>query len=144
MLYKERPTDFNSLMEAVGCFMEYRGEILLLQKRKGHSRGGLWGFPSGKIEERDGSPLLAMIRETSEETGFAASPEILKVLPTVYVRYPEKDFVYYMFSLVLGEKIEVVLDQREHQDYKWISPRGALNLLLRPDTDSCIKLVYRI
>ena len=136
--------DFNPSIEAVGCFMGYDGKILLLQRREDRSRGNLWGFPSGKIEAEDGSPLLAMIRETREETGFEASPEMLGVLPIVYVRYSEKDFVYYMFSLNLDEKIDVVLDQREHKAHRWISPRGALSLPLRPDTDSCIKLVYGI
>jgi len=143
MLYREMPEDFNSSMEAVGCFMGYGGEILLLQRQENRSRGNLWGFPSGEIDDEDGSPLLAMIRETREETGFETSPKMFGILPTVYIRYPEKDFVYHMFSLALNEKINVILSE-EHKDYRWVSPREALSFPLRPDTDSCIELVYGI
>jgi len=143
MLYKERPKDFDPFIEAVGCFMGCGGEILLLQRQEGRSRGNLWGFPSGGVELKDNSPLLAMIREIREETGLEASPEMFKILSIVYIRYPEKDFVYHMFSLALNEKINVRLSE-EHKDYRWVSPRKALSFPLRPDTDSCIKLVYGI
>ena len=53
--------------------------VLLQQRKRGGSHGGLWEFPGGKIED-DESPENALVREISEELGVTiAVPDFVPV-----------------------------------------------------------------
>ncbi|MDP2947103.1 MAG: NUDIX hydrolase [Nanoarchaeota archaeon] len=144
MLYTERPKDFNPTMEAVGCFVEdYQRKILLLLRDDSRPHPNTWCLPSGKMEKGE-SPLEAMLREAREETGFCFNPVELGEPRTTYVRYLDKDFVYYIFHAKVGIPIHVTLNSKEHKDYRWVTLREALGKpeTLIPDLDECIRLVY--
>jgi len=143
MIYLEKPKDFNPKLEAVGCFVQCNGEIALLLRQDHKPQGNTWGIPSGKVHEGENLAQTA-IRETKEETGFNFSEEEMKFFKTVWVRFPEYDFVYHIFYADLDEKKEIRINSKEHKDAKWASPFDVLKLPLIGDLDGCINLFFGI
>jgi 8-oxo-dGTP diphosphatase len=143
MIYNNLPEEFNPKFEVVSCYLEHNGEILLLHRQDHKSEGNRWGVPAGKIDEGE-NEFQAMVREVQEETGHEISSDQLEYLAKVYVKYPDYDFVYYMFRARLNDRPEVVLSVGEHKDYRWLSPQAALNLDLVGDLDNCLKMSYQI
>ncbi|MFA4960137.1 MAG: NUDIX hydrolase [Candidatus Pacearchaeota archaeon] len=147
MYFLQKPDDFNPKIEAVGCFVEWDQKILLLRRcKKNDSYKGKWGLPSGKMDPEDkGNTLVAIIRETHEETGHLSNPSEMIYVKTIFVRYenPRKDFPYHIYRAQIAIP-KIKLSPTEHDDFKWISPQDALQVpsILMPELDSCIKLVY--
>ena len=142
MLFLNPPQDFKSAFEAVGCYLEYDGAILLLHYVEAHKpMGALWGPPAGKMEVGE-APVQAVVREVQEEAGIVLDIDRIKFLKKMYVRYPQFDFVYYVFSVQLLGKPTVILDSNEHQEYKWVRPRDAHSMPLVWDEDECIKMFF--
>ena len=123
--------------------MEYKGKILILQRRKHKPEGNQWGLPGGKIDQGE-NKQLAMVREIKEETGVKVSPENLEYLVKLYVKYPQDYFIYHIFRIKLNKLPKLKLSINEHKGYKWVTPKGAFKLLLIRDLDQCIKLFYKI
>ncbi len=141
MLHKTPPKNFSPRFEVVSCFVEREGRILLLHRHKEKSQGGKWGVPAGKIDEGEES-LQAMIREAREETGFRFEPKQLEYLQKVFVRYPDYDFVYHMFKTKVASKPSVSISSKEHQTFRWATPKEALRMNLVDDLDACIRMFY--
>ena len=141
MIYKNLPKKFNPIFEVVSCYIENKGNILLLLRNKDKSEGNKWGTPAGKKEVGE-NIVDAMAREIKEETGQKLSPTHLEYLTKVYVKYPEYHFVYHMFRAKLDGVSEIILSESEHEAYKWVSPEDALGLELVRDLDRCIKMFY--
>jgi len=143
MICRNKPKDFNSKFNIVSCFVEYNGEILLLHRKDYKPEGNTWGVPAGKNNKEE-KILESILREIREETGFNLSPLQLSYFGKVFVKYPEYDFVYHIFCTKLDNIQKVIINNEEHKDFKWISPKKALNMLLIQDLDACIKLFYKI
>ena len=143
MIYREKPKNFDPKFDVVSCFVEHNGEILLLHRQDHKPEGNTWGVPAGKVDEGE-KILETMIREIQEETGFQLSSSQLSYFEKIFVKYSEYDFVYYIFHIKLGQKQEVVINHNEHKNFKWISPKNALNMPLIQDLDACIKLFYKL
>ncbi|MCX6744861.1 MAG: NUDIX hydrolase [Candidatus Parcubacteria bacterium] len=142
MIFEERPADFNPVFEAVGCFLQCQGEILLLL-RQGHKKSGnTWGLPSGKVDDADQSNHLAMKREIFEETGLAIPLDDIIFFQTIFVRNDGVDFVYHIYFCLLKERPEVKITPKEHKGFQWIDPELAKKLVLIHDLDNCIDLFY--
>lgn len=137
MLYFSPPADFNPPFEISKCYLECQGKILLLLRAKGKTEGEKWGVPGGKISAGE-SRLQAMSRELLEETGIRAGRESFDFLRTVYVRYPEFDFVCHMFNLSLSCEPAVKLSSAEHSDFMWTEPARALAMDLVKDEKESI------
>lgn len=141
MLYQTEPEDFRPEEEAVGCFVERDGEILLLHRLDRKPQGDTWGLPSGTVEEGE-TPIQALRREVKEETGLILPRSDVSHFGRFFVRYPDRDFVYHVFHFRLESDKEVETRDDEHKDFKWIEPSGALKLDLIRDLDTCIELFY--
>lgn len=143
MLFQKTPTSFKPAFGAVGHLVQCAGVIILLHRQNHKPQGGTWGIPSGKI---DGSepPLTAAARETEEETGLLIPLNSISLFRTVYVRYPDYDFVYHLFHTVIAAKEKIQINPDEHQAAKWISPAEALSLPLIEDLDVCLKLFFAL
>ena len=48
--------------QVVTCFMEYKGKVLVLQRGRRDDQFGLWGIPSGKLDDQE-TPRDALSRE---------------------------------------------------------------------------------
>jgi len=143
MIYREKPRDFNSKFNVVSCFVEYDRKILLLHRQDHKPEGNTWCVPAGKVDEGE-KILEATVREIREETGFGIPSSQIKYFGKVYVKYPEYDFIYHIFNTRLDKQQKVAINHNEHKDFKWISPKNALNVPLIQDLDACIKLFYKI
>lgn len=143
MVFLECPSDFKSKFEIVSCFCEQDGKILLLHRCDHKPQGNTWGVPAGKKEETE-SALEAIQREVTEETGLEVSQERLRYFDKVFVRYPELDFVYYIFHYPLTVATRVHINDAEHKAFCWAAPLEALRMNLILDEDFCIKHFYKI
>ena len=143
MIYLEKPKDFNSKFDIVSCFFEHDGKILLLHRQDYKPQGNTWGVPAGKVEIGE-KPLDAIIRELEEETGYAATQSELKLNSRLFIKSPEYDFIYYIFSLSIKDDYSVKIDSKGHKNFEWVTPRKALDKNLIHELDLCIKLNYSI
>lgn len=127
----------------VSCYIEFEGKILLLFRESHKLEGNKWGMPAGKIHSGE-SEQEAVIREIKEETGLGVAPEKLNYCRKVYVRYPDYDFIYHIFSFQLELQAQIKINPREHREYAWVTPQEALGMQLVADLDGCIKMHYEI
>ena len=142
MIFSQKPENFNPRFEVVSCFWEHDGKILLLHRQDHKSEGNTWGVPAGKKEPHE-DIFTAMLREIKEETGLKTLPQPLKFHATLFVRYEDYDFLYHTFSTKFTTKPEVIIDQKEHKDFCWVTPQDALKLPLVKDMDACLKLFFK-
>ena len=141
MITETKPNDFDPKFEVVSCFCEWNGEILLLKRQSHKPQGNTWGVPAGKIENGE-TPLEAMTRELHEECGIEIEKDSIGFFRTVYVKYADVDFIYYIFHTSFKVKPKVQIREHEHIEYTWISPTKALEMNLIEDLDQCIKLYF--
>ena len=142
MVYFRKPKGFKPQFEAVSCYVKNSGKILLLQRQPNKSQGGKWGPPAGKIEKNE-TPLQAVQRELSEETGINVSSNKINVIVKAYVIEPDYDFLWYMFGVSV-DLSEIFLRKEEHSNYVWATPIKALEYNLALDEDLCIRRVFSI
>lgn len=140
IIFKHPPEGFNSQFDAVSCFVMWEERLLLLQRHSDKPQGTAWGLPAGKKQENE-STRQAMIRELFEETGIIIEDVLLEHCGTVYVRYPEYDFVYHTFKLQLVEETIIEMNPAEHIAHKFVTPRDAIELPgLMPGERECIQM----
>ena len=113
-------------------------EVLLLQRNsKLVFHGGHWVFPGGRIDANDFAAAkdgleypaaqLAAIRETREEAGIHITAG--QLIHTAHWTTPPKlprRFCTWFFVCPLRESVEVVVDNDEILDFRWLSPAQAL------------------
>jgi len=142
LIYLNKPNDFRSRFTIVSCFLEYNGKVLYLKRSKNESLPGLWGLPAGKLNK--GEKILAGTkREVFEETGVDVD-ESIEYWGKVYVQYPNYDCIFHMSRVVLAYLPEITLDENEHDEYAWVTPKESLKLNLVPDMDNCVKVFYKL
>lgn len=127
-------------------------EVLLVKRtEKARFMGGVWVFPGGAVDERDGEPSYrsgavgehdagpahraAAVRELAEEAGIALndSGELVEfsrwITPAeVAVRF---DTRFYLATLPDGQ--EPCVDGQECVDLGWFTPAGALEAFERQE-----------
>lgn len=141
MLFSEPPEGFVKGADVVGCYVEHDGRILLLRRLPGKSAGDSWGLPAGKAESGETMPQ-AMARELREETGIVAEKGALTPHEEWYVQHPSRQFIFHTYSLPFSDEPSVSLHPDEHHEFRWMTPRDALDLPLVPDQDECIRIRY--
>jgi len=143
MIYNKSPKDFISVGEAVSCYIYCDDKILLLKRKNDGSHGGKWGRPGGKADKSK-NLVIELLREVQEETGLKLDKNNLKYHDKVYVRHQKFDFIYHLFSIKIDSFPDIIIDEYEHQEYKWVSVRDALTMDLVLDEDECIKIICRL
>lgn len=139
MIFKNVPENFNPKFEAVGCFLECDGKILLLHRQDYKSEGNTWGLPSGKVEVGEDFNT-AMRRELKEEARLG--DENIKYIGKIYVKFTEYDIMYHIFRLILQKRPEIAINKNEHKDFRWVLPDEALEMDLIENLGECIDLIY--
>jgi 8-oxo-dGTP pyrophosphatase MutT (NUDIX family) len=139
MLYKDKPENFSPRFEVVSCFVEYKNEILLLLRQDHKPEGNTYGVPAGKVDVGE-TIHEAMQREGREETQIDFNDA--EYFDKLYVRYPDYDFIYHMYSKKFTTKPNVTIDPKEHKSFTRKTPQEALKSVLIRDLDECIKLFY--
>lgn len=141
--YTSPPPNFNPTIEVAACYVEHEFKILILLRQDHKPQGNTWCLPGGKLDPGDTS-LEAVIREVREETAINLKSNNLLFFKSLYVQYPEMDFVYHLFHTRLLSQPKVRISLREHKRYQWATPIDALKLPLTPDEDVCMKMFYGI
>lgn len=144
MLFLEKPTDFASRGDVVGCFIRVRDRFLLLHRSKEEEAAHTWGLPAGKVEP--GEALVdGACREITEETGLTPSSEDLRILLSTFIRNNGRDFMFHMFEWKLEEEPTITLQPSEHQAYRWLTAKEVLAMgNLIHDLEECIQLVEKL
>ena len=144
MIYKEKKENFIPDVEVTGCFILVGAKFLLLNRVAHKWEGGKWGPPGGKVDKEDTDIKEAAQREIKEETGIIIAKEDLIFHKTFYVIHSNGKYFYHNFSCRLKVKPKVILSEKEHQDYKWVTPAEALRMPLVLDEDFCLKDFFMI
>ncbi len=138
MIFDKKPRDFQPKFEVVTCYLMYKGKFLIVKRSEIELYPHQWCAPGGKIEKQE-SRKQAVVREIKEETSIDLDIKKIKHLKTLYVRYPEFDFVFSTFRYELDNFPEVILDE-EQQEFAWVTPLEAVSYDLVPDEAESIEL----
>ena len=144
MIYKEKPEDFIPDVEVTGCFFFVEDEFLLLRRASNKWEGGKWGPPGGKVDKIDKDLKEAAQREIKEETGISIDKNNLYFYKTYYVIHANGKYFYHNFSYRLKEKPNIIISEKEHEDFKWVTAEDALKMPLVLDEDFCLKDFFKI
>jgi len=105
-----------------------RGDRVLIARRDGGPRAGLWEFPGGKQEEGE-SLEACLTREILEELGLEIRG--LRYFTTVEQVYPD---IMIRLHAFFCRAEEFPLDLSGHHEVKWVSP-GELAAFEFPEAD---------
>jgi dATP pyrophosphohydrolase len=107
-------------------------EFLLLERRK---PAGYWQSVTGSLEWGEGAYEAAR-REVLEETGITQGVLVNLQWTQVYEILPAFGKTYapgvtrnleHAFSMRVPRRMPVLLSDREHAQYRWVTPREALD-----------------
>lgn len=132
---QKRKTRSTHWIPVVAGILRKGDQILVGRRPEGHSLGGLWEFPGGKIERGEG-PEVALARELREELGIEAQIGELKLSHTH--SYGDVNILILFFEVRFwkGEA-----KPKHHVELDWIHP---LDLLKRPIPEANLKIMDRI
>lgn len=141
-VYDKLPDGFSAKVEVAAIYVNVNDKILLLQLADHKAEKGAWGVPAGKLET-DETSVQAAKRELYEETGIhIESLEILQPLGALYIRKPEFDYIYHLFSLEL-ETLPSLSLSIEHRAHAWVSKEEAITLPLMNGAEQALETYYQ-
>jgi 8-oxo-dGTP pyrophosphatase MutT (NUDIX family) len=106
-------------------------EVLLVQRNPDQRfMGGAWVFPGGATAPEDDDERGTAIRELEEEAGIdlSDSHELVRFSRWITPAQVKIRFDTHFFVAEAPEESEPTVDGSECVDWRWISPRGALDL----------------
>jgi dihydroneopterin triphosphate diphosphatase len=109
------------------------GHVLLLRRTLNDlQRPGEWDFPGGGMEEGE-SPILAAMREASEESGIVLHEDSMRlVYATTMLSKSKKESVNrFIFAAKVPDDQMITLSH-EHHEYVWLSIEDALREFSHP------------
>ena len=114
-----------TIVVTAGVIIE-QGKVLVAQRKENSSRGLLWEFPGGKMEEGE-EPRETLRRELEEELGIEA--EVGMIFEAVFHLYPE----YPILLLAYHSRIEKGIPKPLWcHDLRWVNHRELEGLALTP------------
>lgn len=110
--------------------------FLLVQHCKGHTfregaGDGHWAFPKGHADENE-QGIATAVRELQEETGIGGVDVIDSVLfheEYTFIQNNERVFKRVTYFIGFVQDTEVIIQQNEIQDYRWVSYEEAIDLM---------------
>jgi 8-oxo-dGTP pyrophosphatase MutT (NUDIX family) len=143
MMQTSRPLNFKSNKQGAICFLEYKGDFLLMKRSMRSHQGGSWtAAPGGKLEDGE-SPLNCAVREIREETGIEILPKKIVFIHSVYYQFDDIEYTLHLFYSRLDQLPEVTLAENEHTEFRWAPLKSALELPLMRGGHECINLVQK-
>jgi 8-oxo-dGTP pyrophosphatase MutT (NUDIX family) len=110
-------------------------EYLLLKRLP--ERNGFWQPITGGVEEGEAREE-ALRREIMEETGVKNIAAVIEGL--YYFEFSDPDpNQEYVYGVEIPSSEEIVLDRKEHSEYKWCSYQEALRLLHWKENKKALK-----
>ena len=141
-------------LEAI-LFKRTGGKIQYLLLKTIPKRGEFWQPITGGLEEGE-TKIEALKREVREETGIK---NIIKIIENVhYYEFQDLPFMEYLkrhghackhlkeyaFGVEVSSDEKVVLDGKEHSEFKWCSFQEALRLMKWKGNKDALKKLDRI
>jgi len=133
-----KPEAFKPIFEVSALYIHVEGHFLYLQKADNGSFQGQWSVPAGKTEEGE-SLEKALLREVFEETGILLKD--FQFLKSLYVCYPEFDFIFHPFISKWSKRPDVRLSS-EHKSFSWLPLSKAKKLDLIPGGRQIIEELF--
>ncbi len=125
--------------DLVACWLfrtagDGRLEILLIHRAPGRMYPGLWQCVTGRLEAGE-TIVSGALREVAEETGVGPA-DIEAAFETDIVNWFHEDAVdglmsEAVFAARLRADVSIALSD-EHDDFRWLSPTGAHELVVWP------------
>jgi 8-oxo-dGTP pyrophosphatase MutT (NUDIX family) len=110
--------------------------LLVRRNRALAFAGGFWVFPGGAVDDSDrgaerddadAAARRAAVREAQEEAGVAPDPDAMVLVSHWTTPVAEKKrFATWIWAAKVPRHCEVVIDNSEIHDYRWLGPRAAL------------------
>jgi 8-oxo-dGTP pyrophosphatase MutT (NUDIX family) len=141
-------------IEAI-LFKRSYGKIRYLLLKTNPERGGFWQPITGGLEEGE-TKIEALKREIREETGITNIIKIIENVhyyevldPSLIEYFKRHGHAYthvkeYAFGVEVSSDEEVILDEKEHSEFKWCSFQEALNLMRYKGYKDALKKLDRI
>ncbi|MCF8019785.1 MAG: NUDIX domain-containing protein [Vallitaleaceae bacterium] len=131
---------------AAGVVMRYdesnRKQILMIQRAQDDHWPGHWEFPRGKCDKPIGESLLHCAwREIKEETGLDVEPLVLIDTFEYMADQGKRKSICHNFLCRMENPGQPVKLSKEHQDYKWVSELGEIELIALPDQKRTLEKV---
>jgi len=131
---------------AAGVIMRYdennRKQILLLQRAKEDHWPNFWEFPRGKCDKPVGESLTkCAAREIKEESGLDVEPVALIDTFDYTAEEGKRLTTCHNFLCRMKNPEQKVKLSKEHQDYKWVSEVGEVEMLLLPEQKKTVEKV---
>jgi 8-oxo-dGTP diphosphatase len=139
---KEPETVMNVAASVIVKEMNGEKYILLIQRASEDHWPNFWEFPRGKCDKPIGESILKCVkREVKEETGLDIIPgDVIDIYEYVADEGKRLSICHNILCRLVDENQKVKLS-KEHQDFKWISGFGLIELLLLPDQKRVIEKV---
>jgi len=120
-------------------------ELLLIRRAKKDSWGGMWEFPRGKCTI-DKTLNECLLREVKEETGLDV---VLKKFVDKYEyiandKEGERKSIQFNFLCKMKDETQEVKLSFEHDQYKWVSSVGQVELLVPSEMKRTISKVLNV
>jgi len=108
-------------------FRKSNEKIQYLIMKRTPEREGFWQPITGGLEESE-TRVEALRREVFEETGIK---DFVRIIEDVhYFEYSDPHFIKeYVFGVEIASTEKIILDEREHSEFRWCSFQEALDLL---------------
>jgi len=106
------------LLVVAAALVDADHRVLIAQRPKEKTLGGLWEFPGGKINP-DERPEEALIRELHEELGLTVKEPCLA--PLIFASHRYEEF-HLLMPLYICRRWEGIATPREGQALKWVRP----------------------
>jgi 8-oxo-dGTP pyrophosphatase MutT (NUDIX family) len=106
-------------------------EVLLVQRNPEQKfMGGAWVFPGGATATEDDDERMTAVRELEEEAGIELSDshELVRFSRWITPAQVKTRFDTHFFVAEAPEDPEPTVDGSECVDWRWITPRSALEL----------------
>ena len=106
-------------------------EVLLVQRNpEQRFMGGAWVFPGGATAPEDDDERMTAVRELEEEAGIdlSDSHELVRFSRWITPAQVKIRFDTHFFVAEAPEYSEPTVDGSECVDWRWVTPRGALEL----------------
>lgn len=142
-ILSEPPVGFTPKFQVAACYMQHDGKFLLLLRNDDKPEGNKWGMPGGKVDKHE-THAAAIAREVAEETGVLLNEDRFVFAHTAYVRYPEYDFVFHLYSSDFAAVPALALNEAEHKAAIWATPEEALNMTLVAGNETLVRMFYNL
>jgi 8-oxo-dGTP pyrophosphatase MutT (NUDIX family) len=128
-------------IQGIICSKTESGNKYLFLKRKAE-RGGFWQPLSGGVEE--GETLKScLLRELLEETNICDVVQVINTNFKFQFKVDDEWLTEYVFMALLDKEILPVLSD-EHEDYKWVTFREALELTKWDDNKKALEIADKL